>query len=155
MKRQPFHLLLRWGLITAPLSALLSLATGTSRIASLRAYLAVFSVWLLVTMLWPSQLLKTHIKPVALTAGRPNIGWHSFRHTVSAWSKEAGLELEEVKTLLRHENIVTTSDVYGDLGMDAKRRIQDQLVEFAGAFKTTFQGRSSVARLRIVRLPKP
>ena len=74
--------------------------------------------------LWPSQLLKTHIKPVALTAGLPNIGWHSFRHTVSAWSKEAGLELEEVKTLLRHENIVTTSDVYGDLGMDAKRRIR-------------------------------
>jgi integrase len=80
--------------------------------------------------LWPSQLLKTHIKPVALTAGLPNIGWHSFRRTVSAWSKEAGLELEEVKTLLRHENIVTTSDVYGYLGMDAKRRIQKRLVAF-------------------------
>ena len=49
---------------------------------------------------------------------------------MSAWSKEAGLELEEVKTLLRHENIVTTSDVYGDLGMDAKRRIQKRLVAF-------------------------
>jgi hypothetical protein len=35
-----------------------------------------------------------------------------------------------VKTLLRHENIVTTSDVYGDLRMDAKRRIQQRLVEF-------------------------
>src|SRR5207253_3726707 len=41
----------------------------------------------------------THIKPVALAAGLPAIGWHSFRHTVSAWSKEAGLELEDVKTL--------------------------------------------------------
>ena len=80
--------------------------------------------------LWPAQLLKTHIKPVALAAGLPSIGWHSFRHTVSAWGKEAGLELEEVKTLLRHENIVTTSDVYGDLGLHAKRRIQQRLVEF-------------------------
>ena len=80
--------------------------------------------------LWPAQLFKTHIKPVALAAGLPNIGWHSFRHTVSAWGKEAGLELEDVKTLLRHEDIATTSNVYGDLGMKAKRRIQQQLVEF-------------------------
>jgi len=79
---------------------------------------------------WPAQLLKTHIKPAALAAGLPSIGWHSFRHTVSAWSKEAGLELEEVKTLLRHENIVTTSDVYGDMGLDAKRRIQQRMLEF-------------------------
>ena len=79
---------------------------------------------------WPAQLLKTRIKPVALAAGLPNIGWHSFRHTVSAWGKEAGLELEDVKTLLRHEDIATTSNVYGDLGMDAKRRIQQRLVNF-------------------------
>src|SRR5260370_35676967 len=110
MKRQRFHLFLRWGLITAPLSALLSLATGTSRIASLRAYLAVFSVWLLVTMLWPSQLLKTHIKQVALTAGRPNIGWHSFRTTVSAWSKEAGLDPQRVKSPCREQKLVKSQE---------------------------------------------
>ena len=51
MKRQPFRLLLRWALISASLSGLLFLAVGTSHIASLRAYLALFSVWLLVTML--------------------------------------------------------------------------------------------------------
>jgi hypothetical protein len=66
---------------------------------------------------------------LALAAGLPSIGWHSFRHTVSAWGKEAGLKLEDVKTLLRHEDIATTSNVYGDLGMDAKRRIQ-RLVAF-------------------------
>jgi len=31
---------------------------------------------------------------------------------VSAWGKEAGLELEDVKTLLWHEDIATTSNVY-------------------------------------------
>jgi protein-S-isoprenylcysteine O-methyltransferase Ste14 len=51
MKRQPFRLLLRWGLITASLSGLLFLAAGTSHIASLRTYLALFSAWLLITML--------------------------------------------------------------------------------------------------------
>jgi hypothetical protein len=52
----------------------------------------------------------------------------SFRHTVSAWGKEAGLDLEEVKTLLRREHIATTSDVYGELGLEAKRRMQARLV---------------------------
>jgi integrase len=60
----------------------------------------------------------------------PRFGWHSFRHTVSAWGKEAGLELEEVKTLLRHENIATTSELYGELELDAKRKIQQRLVRF-------------------------
>lgn len=88
---------------------------------------------------WPAQLMKKHIKPVALELGLPNIGWHSFRHTVSAWGKEAGLELEEVKTLLRHENLATTSEVYGDLGMEAKRRIQQQLVNFVKQQATRIQ----------------
>jgi len=79
---------------------------------------------------WPGQLLKDHIQPIAREAGLPKIGWHSFRHTVSAWGKEAGLELEDVKTLLRHENIATTSNIYGDIGLVAKRRIQERLVEF-------------------------
>ena len=57
-------------------------------------------------------------------------GWHSFRHTLSAWGKEAGLELEGLKTLLRHEDIATTSNVYGDLSMGAKRRIQQRVVNF-------------------------
>jgi integrase len=98
--------------------------------------------------LWPAQLLKTHIKPVALAAGLPSIGGHSFRHTVSAWGKEAGLELEEVKTLLRHENIVTTSDVYGDLGLHAKRRIQQRLVEFVRRQAENEASKREVAQLQ-------
>ena len=84
-------------------------------------------------------MMKEHIKPVALALGLPNIAWHSFRHTVSAWGKEAGLELEEAKTLLRHENLATTSEVYGDLGMEAKRRIQQQLVNFVKQQATRVQ----------------
>src|ERR1700690_692651 len=64
MKRQPFRLLIRWGLITTSLSALLFLSAGTSRLASLRAYLAVFSVWLLVTMLAVDpQLARERVHP--------------------------------------------------------------------------------------------
>jgi hypothetical protein len=38
--------------------------------------------------------------------------------------------LEDVKTLLRHENIATTSDIYGNFGIEAKRGIQQRLVNF-------------------------
>jgi len=79
---------------------------------------------------WPVQMLKARIQPIAVKAGFPKITWHSFRHTVSAWGKEAGLELEEVKALLRHENISTTSQIYGELEVEAKRRIQNRLVSF-------------------------
>jgi integrase len=79
---------------------------------------------------WPGQLMKDHIQPVALKAGFPKISWHSFRHTVSAWGKEAGFTLEEVKALLRHENIATTSQVYGEHQLEAKRELQRRLMEF-------------------------
>jgi integrase len=80
--------------------------------------------------LWPCQILRDYILPMAVKAGLPKIGWHSFRHTVSAWGKEAGFTLEEVKILLRHENIATTSQVYGAPQLEAKRELQRRLVDF-------------------------
>lgn len=76
--------------------------------------------------------MKKHIKPVALKAGFGNIGCHTFRHSFSSWGKEA-LKLEETKELLRHENLKTTSELYGGLSLDAKRAAQQRLVEFVKA----------------------
>ncbi len=67
---------------------------------------------------------------------------------MSTWGKEAGLELEDVKTLLRHEDIATTSNVYGDLGMDAKRRIQQRLVNFVKQQAVDEASKSEVACLQ-------
>ena len=78
---------------------------------------------------WPGQLLKTHIKPIAAAAGFGNIGWHTFRHSFSSWGKEA-LKLEETKELLRHENLSTTSELYGGLSLEAKRQASERLVEY-------------------------
>jgi protein-S-isoprenylcysteine O-methyltransferase Ste14 len=50
MKQQRMRLVVRWSFITASLSALLFLAAGTTQVASIRHYLAVFSAWLLITM---------------------------------------------------------------------------------------------------------
>jgi len=60
-----------------------------------------------------------------------NTGSNELQHRPDLiFAEDTGLELEDVKTLLRHEDIATTSNVYGDLGMDAKRRIQQRLVAF-------------------------
>ena len=66
--------------------------------------------------------------PVAESAGLGHIGWQTFRHSLSAWGKEA-FNLEETKNLLRHSNIQITSDIYGGLSLEAKRKAQANLVD--------------------------
>jgi len=78
---------------------------------------------------WPDSMLTKHIRPIAEAAGFGRIGWHTFRHSLSSWGKEA-LKLEETKELLRHANLQTNSDIYGGLSLNAKRAAQDRLVEF-------------------------
>src|SRR6202007_2955301 len=78
---------------------------------------------------WPDSMLAQDIQPIAESAGIGRIGWHTFRHSLSSWGKEA-LKLEETKELLRHANLQTTSDIYGGLSLDAKRAAQVRLVKF-------------------------
>jgi hypothetical protein len=49
---------------------------------------------------------------------------------VSAWAKESGIGLDAVKTLLRHQDIATTSQTYGEWEMQAKRTAQQQVIEY-------------------------
>jgi integrase len=78
---------------------------------------------------WPEGILANHIQPIAEAAGFGQVGWHTFRHSVAQWSKQA-LKLEETKEILRHANIQTTSDIYKGLPLEAKRAAQKRLVEF-------------------------
>ena len=77
----------------------------------------------------PDYMMSKFIRPVAAAAGFGRIGWHTFRHSLSAWGKEA-LKLEETRELLRHSNIQTTSDIYGGLSLAAKRAARDRMVKF-------------------------
>jgi integrase len=74
-------------------------------------------------------MLADYIRPVAEKAGLGRIGWHTFRHSLTSWGKQA-LSLEETKELARHADIQTTSNIYGGLSLDAKRAAQERLVEF-------------------------
>ena len=78
---------------------------------------------------WPWVIQRTHLAPAGIKAGLGRIGWHTFRHSFSSWGKQV-LKLEEIKELLRHENLKTTSELYGGLSLAAKRDAQQRLVEF-------------------------
>lgn len=81
---------------------------------------------------WPDSILANHIQPIAEAAGFGHVGWHTFRHSVSQWGKQA-LSLEETKEILRHSNIQTTSDIYKGLPLEAKRAAQRRLIDFVRA----------------------
>jgi integrase len=78
---------------------------------------------------WPDSMLANYIQPIAAAAGLGHIGWHTFRHSFYGWGKSA-LKLDETKELARHQNIATTSDLYGGMSLDAKRKAQSRLVKY-------------------------
>lgn len=47
--------------------------------------------------IWPAQLMKAHIQPVAVEAGFPKISWHSFRHTSAPGTKRPVLSLRRLR----------------------------------------------------------
>jgi integrase len=78
----------------------------------------------------PHTMMNKQIRPVALKLGLPKISWHSFRHTLSRWAKAVCKRLEDAKELLRHEDITTTSNIYGGMSLEEKREIQQQVVRY-------------------------
>jgi integrase len=88
--------------------------------------------------------IMNNIQPVALALGLPHIGWHTLRHSFSAWAKEAGLPIENVKTLLRHQTLKMTSEVYGTVGLENKRKSQEKVVAYVKK-----QGRAKVSDVPI------
>jgi DNA-binding transcriptional MerR regulator len=62
--------------------------------------------------------------------GLPQIGWHTFRHSAASWAKKAGLNLEEIKILLRHQTVDMAAEVYGKVELEQKKQIQHQLITF-------------------------
>jgi integrase len=49
------------------------------------------------------------------------IGWHTFRHTYRSWLDDTGAPMGVQQKLMRHAQISTTMNVYGNALMEAKR----------------------------------
>jgi hypothetical protein len=63
---------------------------------------------------------------------RPNVGWHTFRHTYRTWLDSTGAPIAMQRELMRHASIETTMKVYGRAVMSyAKRQANSKVVQKA------------------------
>jgi integrase len=58
-----------------------------------------------------------------------DIGWHTFRHTYRSFLDESGAPIGVQQKLMRHAQIATTMNVYGNAAMTAKRTANSKVVE--------------------------
>ncbi len=78
-----------------------------------------------------SSIQKRHIRKAGRELGFGDIGWHTFRHTYRAWLGAHGVPLGVQQKLMRHADIRTTMNVYGDAMMDSKREANSKVVRMA------------------------
>jgi integrase len=66
------------------------------------------------------------------TAGKyDGVGWHTFRHTYRSWLDDTGAPIGVQQKLMRHAQISTTMNVYGNALMAAKREANSKVVRMA------------------------
>lgn len=59
------------------------------------------------------------------------LGWHTFRHTYRSWLDDTGAPIGVQQKLMRHAQISTTMNVYGNALMTAKREANSKVVRMA------------------------
>jgi integrase len=75
-------------------------------------------------------LLKKIIRPAVERAGIKGkaIGWHSFRHSLAANLRAAGVDLKTAQELLRHANSRITLDIYTRAISATKREANNRVM---------------------------
>ena len=56
------------------------------------------------------------------------LGWHTFRHTYRSLLDATGAPIGVQQKLMRHAQVSTTMDVYGNALMDSKREANSRVV---------------------------
>lgn len=76
------------------------------------------------------RTLMNNIQPVARALGLPHIGWHTFRHSFARWAKDAGMKLDDVKTLLRQETLKMAAELYGGPELTSTGKLRDRVIGY-------------------------
>jgi integrase len=77
-----------------------------------------------------SGVIQTQIiKPKGEGIGIPGLGWHTFRHTYRSLLDETGAPIGVQQKLMRHANVSTTMDVYGNSSLRAKQEANSKVVQ--------------------------
>jgi integrase len=89
-------------------------------------------VWCLTDSPTPNgKRLPLHEERWAAAGKLGSVGWHAFRHTYRSWLDDTGAPMGVQQKLMRHAQISTTMNVYGNALMDAKREANSKVVRRA------------------------
>jgi integrase len=67
---------------------------------------------------WSADSVNDAYKKAASTAGIPHVSTHSMRHTYRSWLDAVGTPIAVQQKLMRHADIRTTMNTYGDVVTD-------------------------------------
>src|SRR4029078_12020293 len=71
------------------------------------------------------------LQRAAEAAGIGKLGTHAFRHTYRSWLDAVGTPIAVQQKLMRHSDIRTTMNVYGDVVTDEMGQAHSKVVEMA------------------------
>jgi integrase len=93
---------------------------------------AGIGVWCWQDSLTPNgKRLPIHEERWAVGGKYNGVGWHTFRHTYRSWLDNSGAPMGVQQKLMRHAQISTTMNVYGNALMTAKREANSKVVRMA------------------------
>jgi integrase len=69
------------------------------------------------------------LRPKGEEIGISKLGWHTFRHTYRSLLDEAGAPVGVQQKLMRHSNVATTMNVYGNSTLRAKQDANSKVVK--------------------------
>ena len=78
-----------------------------------------------------SPIQQDYIRPAAEELGLAGVGWHTFRHTYRSWLDATGAPVGVQQKLMRHAQISTTMNLYGNALMESKRDANSKVVSLA------------------------
>jgi integrase len=76
-----------------------------------------------------SIIQKQILKPKGEEIGIPGLGWHTFRHAYRGFLDETGAPVGVQQKLMRHANVSTTMNVYGNSSLRAKQEANSKVVQ--------------------------
>jgi integrase len=78
---------------------------------------------------YSGMIQRQILKPKGEKIGIPGLGWHTFRHTYRSLLDETGAPIGVQQKLMRHANVSTTMNVYGNSTLRAKQQANSKVVQ--------------------------
>ncbi len=96
----------------------------------------------------PGVIQQKVIREAGRTLGLEHVGWHTFRHTYRTLLDAAGAPVGVQQHLMRHAEVSTTMNRYGNAEMDCKRDANSKVVRMVLNKQVSENGPSATVGFR-------